>query len=613
MVLSATSAACLTSNDKILFVLGGFYSETSLRTVGILNISENTWMYSYMQTSRHYHSCVVDPVRNELWAIGGVNKKNSYNSVYLKSVERISIENVTHNSWEYTQDLMQQVHYTTAVLYRNVILIVGGSSAADRLYSNKVQVIDCVSGNVTLGGYLNYAVYGAATILVDNRLFMFGGAANSGEGFQKWQYLDLPTQIPTASPSYNASNTMNETNNSTSIKTTHYSRTSVTKYSTASPINDHSSQIYQATHSRQDLEKIFHVFFVSFASFVIIISLIGYIHSKYIHQNDFFRISLMFTAALQTADMFSDCFFTWNLSTHMNDSYLIITVISIFLIVMPAIISIGQLWCHLSSHWAKCNRINIWIVQYGKYLYLLSFISGSSFTAVSLFNCNFCSLSIFSMGLTKTEMTYFSTKRLRSTIIIQNVPQIGMQIWYLMKTGNVTSYITISSIVFSLVSIIVTVLSLLDNKKIIISQSCIKVTMDIIGEYDPDKCSTKTSKIKQYFINKVFGDNFVELLMPRKIRNGLQISVQLYIIGNEKNHYTMRDYHSFLNEVILNNELPALIQNAWNMNGVPSIQHITVVKSISKYSQTSLQTQRLIDGDEDHDEDFVYWPMDEMN
>eukprot|EP01084_Bolivina_argentea_P318693 552760_1 len=411
---------CLTSSValNLLFVFEGI-------TVLIYNISNSSWNVSLPPMHKATTDCCAFN-SDKLWGIGGDPQ----------NIQKISLNKISRkypDYWDFnSQDLISPVDYgAQAISYDNSILILGGMSGVHTM--KDIQRIDCLSGNVKLIGYLNYAVYYGSRIMViehNVRYYIFGGnndedlnGALDGD-IKTVQYLDLLTASPIASPTEHPTNAPSNLPSSptTTIPTTvpvtippttvptivsitmQMSSTSIMlSHETANINNDLRTTIPIMIHiteveARQDLETKFHIFLYSLASLFIILSFVGLVHAKYIHQNDFFRISLIFNVGLQIADMCSDCFFVINLRTHIHetgDVYFIVVVISIFLIVMPVIFSIGQLWHHLNKYWTKNNRINMWITQYSKYLYLLSFLTGSSFSSVYLLNCNFCTLSIF--------------------------------------------------------------------------------------------------------------------------------------------------------------------------------------------------------------------------
>eukprot|EP01084_Bolivina_argentea_P175126 303319_1 len=455
---NVSTEACIVSTDAFVYIVGGRNNSDGvyLNTLQIFSKSTNMWLTDSMSMNakRGALTCNVHPQNKLLYAIGGMSSKYDY--VY--TVEVIDTTSINEGIWKYIDsDLLYPVAYARSIIYGTSILVIGGMYREDtnNIYHIRgaIQIIDTTTGVISYGGSTidGYVTHKHSAIIVNDMIYVFGGYGAGGVGLNIWEYFIIPTLSPTHLQT--SSPTSSQTSAPTSLKTlsstTIQTPTSdpsaspqVTSQTTQTPTNDPSIAptnyiettscapsltIIKASgiETRTDLERTFHVFLYSIVSIVILISIIGYIDSKYIHQNDFYKVSLVFSAGLQISDMCSDCFFVININTHVADIdavfnvYLIMTVVSILLIVLPVTISIAQLWYHLNNHWTNNNRTNVWIAAYSKYLYLLSFITGSSFTSISLLNCNFCTLSIFSMGLSKIEMKYFATKRLRSTIMIQ--------------------------------------------------------------------------------------------------------------------------------------------------------------------------------------------------
>eukprot|EP01084_Bolivina_argentea_P046115 84899_1 len=215
---SVIHSACLTLADTHLFIVGGSYRSGSTSfEFKMLDFKSNIWTSeSELYVQRADHACIIHPVRKELYAIGGYKTNVDLEHVYLQSVERINIENVDQNDWNWFGDLLHKTSGGRAIIFNrfdDIILVFGGfyydSTDSYRTVINEVQVIDCISGTVTSGGFLDYAVYGSSVIIVDSIFYMFGGMRGSHTGsfsshsINSWQYLNLQTQQPTNQPTTN--------------------------------------------------------------------------------------------------------------------------------------------------------------------------------------------------------------------------------------------------------------------------------------------------------------------------------------------------------------------------------------------------------------------------
>ena len=99
-----------------------------------------------------------------------------------------------------------------------------------------------------------------------------------------------------------------------------------------------------------------------------------------------------------------------------------------------------------------------WILKHGKGLYLLAIISGSAFSAVELCDSNLFQLSFFSLDLPLRQKQIFKNKRVFSVVFFENIPQIALQIVYLLivDNGSSSNNIAVISMCFSLLSVILT-------------------------------------------------------------------------------------------------------------------------------------------------------------
>eukprot|EP01084_Bolivina_argentea_P025413 47253_1 len=196
------SHGCLTSHNYILYVLGGYNSTITWNTIYSYNISSQTWEYQLpsMQTPRRSFSCIVNPMNKILYAIAGHD-----NNDFLQSIERISIINIKSNNWIYTnQNLSKKWAEIRAVVWNENVLLIGGYNINNQNTGSvcllQMLLINATNDEIYPVGNLNYSVAGAATVLVSERLYAFAGYVYNS-ATTKWQYLDLPTNAPTAAPS----------------------------------------------------------------------------------------------------------------------------------------------------------------------------------------------------------------------------------------------------------------------------------------------------------------------------------------------------------------------------------------------------------------------------
>lgn len=104
---------------------------------------------------------------------------------------------------------------------------------------------------------------------------------------------------------------------------------------------------------------------------------------------------------------------------------------SLLFIVVPLLANAFQLHSQLSI-WVmdpilKNTDFSTWILSYARLLYLITFISGSAFSAVGLVNTYLFQLPIFAMGLSRFHQRNFAQKRLFFVVMLE-VSYIMLQI-----------------------------------------------------------------------------------------------------------------------------------------------------------------------------------------
>ena len=187
-------------------------------------------------------------------------------------------------------------------------------------------------------------------------------------------------------------------------------------------------------------------------------------------------------------DMVSDCFFVAQIS--LNEEYHILLIPSIIFVVIPAMTALFQLYFYARKHWLENDHIRSWLSKYSTLLLLLSVLTGSSFAATALLNSYAFHLEILDMGLTHKQLNGFNTKRIYSLVMLENLPQLCLQSYFILSSGGLNG-ISGSSIVFSMISIIVSILSMTLERTINFTQSYAVITMNVKGDFmkkDSKKC-----------------------------------------------------------------------------------------------------------------------------
>ena len=178
---------------------------------------------------------------------------------------------------------------------------------------------------------------------------------------------------------------------------------------------------------------------------VVFTTCIGTCAAKRLDFNELFRWTPLISSLFHINDFFSDIFFCLKLgvfafatseNTHLSEYSQNIFFYLFFgclvCIIVPVFTTLIQLHLQMSE-WSedavlKNTDVTKWISSNITLVYLLAVLTGSSFTAIDICNCYLLKLSIFCMGLSEYHKTHFQIKRFFSVIMIENVPQLIIQI-----------------------------------------------------------------------------------------------------------------------------------------------------------------------------------------
>eukprot|EP01084_Bolivina_argentea_P216204 367338_1 len=178
--------SCLTSTDNYLFIVGGGTGNYgAMSTVQILEIDSLMWLNNIpsMNYKRRLSSCNFNKNNQKLFAIGGWT-----GNARTKSIELLhNFFNCSSTSWRTIADTLSiAINGQASVLYDNYIIVMGGRTGPQRV--DEVYIINTITETVTMRGYMDYPVSGAATRLVNNMIYVFGGTSSSA--VDTWQYAD---------------------------------------------------------------------------------------------------------------------------------------------------------------------------------------------------------------------------------------------------------------------------------------------------------------------------------------------------------------------------------------------------------------------------------------
>jgi len=212
----------------------------------------------------------------------------------------------------------------------------------------------------------------------------------------------------------------------------------------------------------------------------------AFLDAKYIRKNDYFESGALMIALFGALDVISDVIFavtvTLKQSTDGDEVPIMVPIVAWTCIVFPVLVSLVQLFRKMQSEWGLNDQIRRWMFKFSCKLYFVAILCGSAFGALALFNSNAFQLYALSMGLSKNQLGSFNVQRVWSIVFLENLPQLGLQIWFMVRFGPQT--VAVASAAFSTISILVTILAAFTQNNIVQSQQSVLVGFVVDGLSD---------------------------------------------------------------------------------------------------------------------------------
>eukprot|EP01083_Nonionella_stella_P282699 961975_1 len=191
--VSLSYGSCITSHNNSIYLIGGAdTSSNPIDSVQILDLLTAQWLNNApsLKQARERHSCVIHPNTNELYAIGGFDPIST-----LSAIESINTMNIAQNTWEHVGDLTIPLTHSRAVLYENIIYVLGGMNGDSGYQSDTMHLIDTSTSQLTVSPHrLSYRISDMAAIVYNEAIYAFGGYGDYP--IDTWIKYQLTTQPP---------------------------------------------------------------------------------------------------------------------------------------------------------------------------------------------------------------------------------------------------------------------------------------------------------------------------------------------------------------------------------------------------------------------------------
>ena len=258
----------------------------------------------------------------------------------------------------------------------------------------------------------------------------------------------------------------------------------------------------------------------------------------------------------------------------------------ILFIMLPSIGNLMQLHSEiqvwLSDIYSK-HTVQAWIRSYIRRLYMIAILFGSSFAAVDICNSNIFHLRMFNMGLNKRQQALFKNQRILSIVLFENIPQLILQIIYLMltKPGDINSneiLITLFAMCFSTISIISSIFSYKSSSLFIACEAITIVDINIESKQLGNTSVKQFSKIIVHRrkpirreLAKIICVNWrlIEILLPIQTKTGFKLI--FYIRNNDHDYDHDHGSNSNSNEKRLGTNIVNIIRNEINSGSLAKV------------------------------------------
>eukprot|EP01084_Bolivina_argentea_P320526 556154_1 len=342
-------------------------------------------------------------------------------------------------------------------------------------------------------------------------------------------------------------------------------------------------EVNKSQYDTQNIVNHYEIIMLITLGLLMMVVMAAYIHSKCVSVNDFFRIGALMTSSLHIMDALSDIFFSANIESTL------ILIISIVFIIVPVLLTLYQLY-HAINKWKRIDELSQWLSDNVQFLYIISAITGSSFAGVVVCTSNAFNLTQTDMPLNKTQFLQFQTKRIYSTVLVENIPQLALQILLLISYGG-TSDIVYISMTFSILSIVISVLSMVSQRNIIRSRDYVCVAFDVTGPMivnNMNKCRNRVSKL-QIQLASLLGvqRGLVEITRPEAIKKGVRVRANIFV--NNAKAIDM-NIEKEMNQSNQSGELAEMVQISWELSKVPLIGTV----KYSKYESKERRENKII-------------------
>merc|ERR1712130_146863 len=179
----------------------------------------------------------------------------------------------------------------------------------------------------------------------------------------------------------------------------------------------------------------------------------------------------------------------------------------------------------------------------------------------------------FAMPLNENQIVAFQSKKLWTTVMLENVPQLALQILYLVifDDSDSAGLVVYGSMLFSLLSIVSNTLTFCTQREIVNRMNSVSVQFDITSGCGR-KQMNRIKELKRGMADILEIDgSLLDIARPRTIRKGLRMEIEIYVNPQKAKEMEIGEV---IKKYIENGGIAKMIQSAWQLKVIPSVSNL---------------------------------------
>ena len=157
-----------------------------------------------------------------------------------------------------------------------------------------------------------------------------------------------------------------------------------------------------------------------------------------------------------------------------------------------------------------------------------------------------------------------------------------IQIWYIAATDGHYNEIIIISLIFTVISILVSIMSMCVTRKISKEQTVIIIEFEVKGQIivSNERNTNRAKKLKEQ-LGSILGINkdLIDLERPQKIPGGVKVRLNIQMNADQAGKHKLQE---LINKAMQNEQLSDTVKEAWKLTMKPNVKNLKCKEKDSK-------------------------------